>query len=133
MFHWTKVVDAVDFVPLFQSWNLFCGGVSQGVALGCHVMALSAQPEMTAYPVTTSDNGGSLDRKTAGRGEPAGGLDGTAFAWAVEKGCRLWCCGALPVRGGHSMKKEPSKGLTDKSQRSGRDATKMRCRGLKNN
>ncbi len=33
----------------FRAWICFWGRVSQGVALGCHVMALSAQPEMPGY------------------------------------------------------------------------------------
>ena len=33
----------IDFVTPFQGLNMFLGRCSQGVALGCHVIALSAR------------------------------------------------------------------------------------------
>ncbi len=52
---WMKLMCEIDFVPPVQvpvqGWNWFWGGVSQGVALGGHVMAPSAQLEWTGYPL----------------------------------------------------------------------------------
>ena len=39
---WMNVMCGIDFVPPFQGLK-FCGHETQGVALGCHVIALLAR------------------------------------------------------------------------------------------